>query len=85
MSWCNCCRAEIRESRIRTKAGDFVIGWGLCRSCWRLVGVDRRAVLRRARLEYRDLPFFSQAVLLQRAWSAVLMQAIERRACRRAA
>lgn len=76
---CACCGGAIAQPVVPTIAGPFFPGWGLCRSCWRLVGADRRKVLRGARLGFRLTPFLGEAVLLQRAWSTALSQALERR------
>lgn len=82
---CACCRADIPAPAIKTLAGDFVAPWGLCRRCWRLVSPDRRKVLRRARLEYRALPFMEASIVFYRAWELALMEAQARDAWRGAA
>lgn len=74
---CSCCRADIVEPIVRTRTGEFVSPWGLCRSCWRRVPGPLRTVFRRARLEYRAMPMLANALKVYRIWLDVETAAAE--------
>lgn len=82
---CDCCRAEIPDPVIRTVAGDFLPGWGLCRGCWRLVGKSMRAAIRRVRIAFQAAPHLEESVAFYRLWGIAVREATGRRAARRVA
>jgi len=72
---CECCRRDIREPVIHTIAGDFFPGWGMCRSCWRLVGRLMRGLIVSARFDFRCQPQLEQSIALYWLWQLCLGEA----------
>lgn len=75
MIGCECCRQPIAEPVIETVAGAFRPGFGMCRSCWRLVGPGLRRELLAARLAFRAEPGLEGAVMFYWLWQLAVSEA----------
>lgn len=75
-AWCECCRREIPSPAIRTIAGPFVTGWGMCRRCWTLVGrLTRRGVVW-ARRAFVAQPLLEESIALYWVWQIAVAEAL---------
>lgn len=70
---------------MRTVAGPFAPGWGLCRTCWRRVPATMRREFRHSRDAFAAAPGLETSVVFYWLWELALATAELKAESRRAA